>query len=272
MPANPDAIDYPQLHEAARSWRWQPAADCLAGRNILITGAGDGIGACAAKTFACFGANPILLGRTKAKLDAVYDWIQQHTPARATIVPCDLEHLADNNAQALAQAIEADYGELHGLLHNASLLGSLVPLSAHATAEWDRAFRVNVQAPMVLTRELLPLMPGTQKPAAILFTSSSVGRAGRAFWGAYAASKFAVEGMMQTLADELEASTSITVASINPGATRTGMRARAYPAEDPASIAVAEAHMDLYLHVFAGHRREHHGQALDARHWEGPAT
>ncbi len=255
---------YPELATAATNWRWSPPANCLAQRNILVTGANAGIGLTAAKTFASYGANVILLGRNRDGLEQVFDWIGEHTQTRATIVPCDLEGLEDANVQALAQAIEGEYGELHGLLHNASFLGPKVPIGHYPTSDWQRAFRVNVQSAMMLTRDLLPLL---QLPtsACIAFTSSSVGRAGRAYWGAYAASKFATEGLMQTLADELAEISQISVHSINPGGTRTAMRAAAYPAENPNDVPAAEAHMDLYLHLFANCPGALNGRALDAR-------
>lgn len=266
MPDNTphDMPHYPELTAAAKTWRWIPPENCLQQRNILVTGANAGIGLTAAKTFASYGANVILLGRNRPGLEQVFDWIGEYTQTQATIVPCDLEGLEDANSQALAQAIEGDYGELHGLLHNASFLGAKVPISHYPTSDWQRAFRVNVQSAMMLTRDLLPLLQLPTK-ACITFTSSSVGRLGRAYWGAYAASKFATEGLMQTLADELADISQISVQSINPGGTRTAMRAAAYPAENPNDVPPAEAHMDLYLNLFANCPSSQHGKALDAR-------
>lgn len=270
MPAN--LTDrYPALASAAADWPAVPADDCLAGRTLLITGAGDGIGAVASKACALFGANVVLLGRTRSKLEAVFDWITGHTETRPVIVPADLEALTEDATSALASAIEGEYGRLDGLLHNASLLGPKVDIEHYPAAEWQKVFQVNVHAPMLLTRGLLPLLR-LSDAAAVVFTSSSVGREGRAFWGAYAASKFAVEGTMQILADELEASPQIRTLSLNPGATRTAMRAAAYPGEDPDTVAPPEAHMDVYLNLFAAASRIPHGSALSigdgsARAW-----
>ncbi|MGI9324152.1 MAG: YciK family oxidoreductase [Pseudomonadales bacterium] len=230
-------------------WLRPPPADCLRGRQVLITGAGDGIGRAAAQTFACYGANVILLGRTRSKLETVFDWISAHTETRSVIVPCDLLGLGDEHAQALADAVQEEFGQLHGLLHNASLLGPKVPLAHYPSSDWQQVFQVNVHSAQTLNRALLPLLTH-ERTSTVVFTSSSVGRQGRAFWGAYAASKFALEGMMQTLADEVDATSNIKALSLNPGATRTSMRAAAYPAEDPISVPAPEAHMDLYVQLF----------------------
>ena len=245
-----------------------PIADIEKAKVILVTGAGDGIGRTAAMAYASFGANVVLLGRTRAKLEAVFDWIGEHTDTEAVIVPCDLAAFADDNAAALSNAIGEAFGRLDGLLHNASLLGPKVNIAHYPTAEWQKVFQVNVHATFLLTRAMLPLL---EQPAAssVVLTSSSVGRQGRAYWGAYAASKFAVEGLMQILADEHEHAGRIRFNSLNPGGTRTGMRRSAYPAENPKDVPAPEAHMDLYVYLMSDASRSVNGQALDARNW-GP--
>lgn len=263
MPTNLTEV-YPELAQAQSQWQFPPAADCLSNRQILVTGAGDGIGRAAAQTLAWYGANVILLGRTRSKLEAVFDWISAHTSTTAVIVPCDLEGLADENADALASAIEAEFGRLHGILHNASILGPKVPLAHYPSTDWQRVFQVNVHAVQTLTRTLQPLLQHEQT-STVVFTSSSVGRKGRAYWGAYAASKFALEGMMQTFADEVDGISNIKAVSLNPGGTRTAMRAAAYPAEDPASVPAPEAHTDLYVHLFSEGAPVPQGAQLDVR-------
>jgi len=272
MPASPDLQTvYPELHAARAQWRYQPAADCLAERVILVTGAGAGIGRAAAQTFATYGAHVILLGRTRSKLETVFDWITAHTDTRPVIVPCDLEARSEENAAALADAVDVEFGRLDGLLHNASLLGPRVPVAHYAHREWQRVMQANVNAVFLLTRDLLPLLEASGD-ASVVFTSSSVGRQGRAYWGAYAVSKFATEGLCQVLADEHEHAGRIRFNSLNPGATRTGMRAAAYPAENPATLATAEDKLDIYLYLFAAASRGLTGAALDARDWPGPAA
>ncbi len=257
---------YPALTLARENWKIAPPDDALHDKVILVTGAGDGIGRAAAKTFARFGAHVVLLGRTREKLEAVFDDISNNTNTNPVIVPADLRYLAEENAMALADSIQDSFGHLDGLLHNASTLGQMLPLAHYPKATWEDVFAINVTATAVLTRHLLPLLD-LSAAATVVFTSSGVGREGRAYWGAYAASKFATEGMMQTLADETETAGRIKVNSLNPGGTRTAMRALAYPAEDPATLPTCEDHMDLYLYLFSALGRSHHGEALDARNW-----
>lgn len=267
MPANPD---YPELAAGQAHWRYTPEPRCLQDRVILVTGAGDGIGKSAARTFAVYGAHVILLGRTRSKLEAVFDWIETHTDTRPVIVPCDLEALDDTSAAALADAVANEFGHLHGVLHNASLLGPRVPVAQYDSREWQRVMQVNAFAPFLLTKALLGLLNAVGD-ASVVFTSSSVGRKARAYWGAYAVSKFAQEGLSQILADEHEHTGRIRFNSLNPGATRTRMRATAYPGEQPHEVVTAEQKMDVYLYLFEAASRQVNGQALDARDWPGPA-
>lgn len=257
---------WPDLVAAQKDWQIEPPADLLTDKVILVTGAGDGIGRIAAKTFAHYGANVVLLGRTREKLEAVFDEISAATATQPVIVPADLRFLGDENAMALADSITDSFGRLDGLLHNASILGPMVPIAEYPKATWEEVFQVNVNATALLTRYMQPLLD-LSDAASVVFTSSGVGRQGRAYWGAYAASKFAVEGLMQTLADETETAGRIKVNSVNPGGTRTTMRAAAYPAEDPATLPTPEQRMDIYLYLFSALGRSHHGEALDARDW-----
>jgi NAD(P)-dependent dehydrogenase (short-subunit alcohol dehydrogenase family) len=127
---------------------------------------------------------------------------------------------------------------------------------------------VNLTAPFILTRCLLPLLR-LSTDASVLFTTSSVGHKGRAFWGAYAAAKFGVEGLAQVLADELE-DTSIRVNLINPGATRTKMRARAYPAEDVSALAAPESLTDYYLYLLGPASKGVTGQLFECQPARAP--
>jgi len=259
---------YPELSEAATQWQFCPPPGALRGRTIAITGAGDGIGAVSAKTYASFGANVVLIGRTREKLEAIFDWIETNTDTQPVIVPCDLEHLnADAGAQ-LRTAIEETYGaQLHGLVHNASRLGPKVPLAHYPTDEWSRIMQTNVTAPFILTQALFELLDATSY-ACVINTSSTVGRQGRAYWGAYSASKFALEGLSQILADETETAGRIHVYSVNPGGTRTAMRRAAYPLENPDDVPPAETHMDLYLYLMCGSTPQPAtGTQFDARDW-----
>ncbi|MDX1434134.1 MAG: YciK family oxidoreductase [Gammaproteobacteria bacterium] len=240
------------------------APDLLAGRVVLVTGAGDGIGAAVAQSFAEHGATVVLLGRTVAKLEAVYDRIVAAGAPQPAIYPLDLEGAGPAHYDELAERIEAELGRLDGLLHNAARLGALSPLEHYDAEEWLRVVQVNLNAPFLLTRACLPLLARAAN-ASIIFTSSGVGRRGRAYWGAYSASKFAVEGLMQVLADELGESTRVRVNSINPGRVRTAMRAAAYPAENPESLPAARDVAPAYLYLMGDDSLGINGEALDAQ-------
>ena len=275
MPARTDApAAWPELERARRGWRFRPGADALSGKTVLITGAGDGIGKTLAKTVARHGANPVLLGRTREKLEAVFDWVEARTRARPVIVPCDLAQLDEAGAASLKTAIRDSYGRLDGLVHNAALLGVKAPIEHYPLADWDAVMAVNLKAAALLTQALLPLMQAGAEEgnsqASIVFTSSGVGRRGRAYWGAYAVSKFANEGLMQVLADELAGAGRVRVNSLNPGATRSAMRQAAFPAENPDSLPSPEARMDLYLYLLSDASQGVTGQAFDADSWAGP--
>ena len=245
---------------------YEPRPDLLAGRVVLVTGAGDGIGRTAALAYAEHGADVVLLGRTRSKLEAVFDAVEGRTDTRPVVVPADLRHLGEEEAASLAEAIRDEYGRLDGLLHNAGLLGPRVPLVHYPTHEWRDVLQVNVTAEFTLTKAMLPLLDESTD-ASIIFTSSGVGRRGRAYWGAYAVSKFAVEGLVETLADEVAEAGRIRVNSLNPGATRTTMRALAYPSEDPATLPTPEAHMALYLYLMGPDSKGVNGQRFDADRW-----
>ncbi|MEA1605384.1 YciK family oxidoreductase [Pseudomonas spirodelae] len=238
--------------------------DLLKGRVILVTGAGRGIGATAAKTFAAHGATVLLLGKTEANLSQVYDAIEAAGHPQAAVIPFNLETALPHQYDELAAMIEAEFGKLDGLLHNASIIGPRTPLEQLSGDNFMRVMQVNVNAMFMLTSTLLPLLKLSQD-ASVAFTSSSVGRKGRAYWGAYAVSKFATEGLMQVLADEVDGVSHVRANSINPGATRTNMRAQAYPAENPANNPLPEAIMPVYLYLMGPDSADVNGQAFDAQ-------
>ncbi|MCZ6643513.1 MAG: YciK family oxidoreductase [Gammaproteobacteria bacterium] len=266
MPVKPD---YPELASARLNWRFTPADNCLAEKVILVTGAGDGIGRASAKTFATFGAHVVLLGRTRAKLEAVFDWITTHTRTEPVIVPCDLLALDEESAHALRQAIDNSFGRLDGIVHNASMLGPKVPIAHYPADQFQQVLQVNAFAPFLLTQVLLPVLEKSPS-ASIVMISSSVGRAGRAYWGAYAVSKFALEGLTQVLADEHSHAAKIRINSLNPGGTRTAMRRAAYPAEDPATLPTPEDRLDVALYLMTDLALGITGEQFDARSWDGP--
>ena len=227
---------------------YHATTDLLDGKTILVTGAGDGIGRVAALAYAAHGATVILLGRTESKLAAVYDEIEAAGHPKPALVEMDLATVSDDQCVHLAQGLAEEFGQLDGLLHNASVLGERRPIESASYQSWQEVMQVNVNAQFVLTRRLLPLLQAAPC-ASIVFTSSGVGREGRAYWGAYAVSKFATEGFMQVLSAELENTSKIRVNCINPGATNTSMRRSAYPAENPTANPSPEHIMGIYLYL-----------------------
>lgn len=238
--------------------------ELLKGRVILVTGAARGIGAAAARAYAAHGASVVLLGRTEASLAEVSDQIKSAGQPQPLIIALNLENATARQYRELAARVEHEFGRLDGLLHNASIIGPRTPLEQLPDEDFMQVMHVNVNATFMLTRALLPLLKRSED-ASIAFTSSSVGRKGRANWGAYGVSKFATEGLMQTLADELEGVTAVRANSINPGATRTGMRAQAYPDENPLNNPAPEDIMPVYLYLMGPDSTGINGQALNAQ-------
>ncbi len=243
---------------------YQASADTLKDRVILITGAGDGIGKTVALGCAKHGATVILLGRQQKKLEAVYDAIVAAGGAQPAIVPMNLLTVTPDDTVGLAQTLHQEFGRLDGLLHNAAVLGERAPIEHYSPNVWLEVMQVNVNAAFLLTQSLMPLLKASSD-ASVVFTSSGVGRQGRAFWGAYSVSKFATEGMMQVLADELDENSNIRVNCINPGGTRTKMRAAAFPAEDSSKLKTPDDILPSYLWLLGPASREVHGQSIDAQ-------
>lgn len=239
-------------------------AGLLNGRIILVTGAGDGIGRALALRCAELGAQVILLGRNAAKLEAVYDQIEAAGHAPAAICELDLEKADAAAFDSLADQLFDSYGRLDGLVHNAAALGPRTLLDQVKPEAWMQVIQTNLNAPFLLTRALMPLLRASTD-ASVVMLSSSVGRKGRAYWGPYAISKFALEGLMQVLADEQDGTSNIRVNSVNPGATRTAMRARAYPNEAPERNPAPEAILPVFLYLLGADSQGVNGQALDTQ-------
>jgi len=236
----------------------------LTGKVIAVTGAGGGIGAVAAKTFSAHGATVILIGRTVPKLEQIYDAIEEAGGAQPAIYPICLEGASEKDYEDMHDRLEETFGRIDGLLHNAGELGQRTPIANYQLSTWQKVMQVNVTAEFMMTQALLPLL-SKSKNGSLIFTTSSVGRVGRPFWGAYAVSKFATEGLAQVLANELDETSNIRVNCINPGATRTQMRATAYPAENPASVKTPEEIMPTYLYLMGDDSEGVTGQSLDAQ-------
>lgn len=243
---------------------YTPPADLLHDRVILITGASDGIGKAVALAAAALGARVILHGRNVKRLEAVYDTIVNAQQPRPSLLPLDFEKAGPAEYDALVAAVEKEFGRLDGLLHNAGMLGERAPIEHYDVAKWMRTMHVNTNVPFILTQRCLPLLRQSSDPS-ILFTSSGVVPRPRAYWGAYLVSKWASDGMMRMLADELETRPAIRVNSVNPGAVRTNMRLQAYPAEDRNTLPEAATIIAPYLYLLGPDSKGVSGQTFDCQ-------
>lgn len=243
---------------------YRPAPDLLKDRVILVTGAGTGLGRAAALAFARHGATVVLLGRTLKKLETVYDEIEREGWPSALLMPVDLGRTGLSDFEQIAKAIEAQFGRLDGLLHSAAMLGNLTPLALYDMQTWAQVMQVNLHAPYLLTRACLDVLEKSGN-ASVVFTTSDVARAGRAYWGAYAHAGAALENLVQVWSDELSGASSIRMNTFDPGAVRTALRNRAYPAEDPAVLPEPESLMPAYLYLMGPDSREVSGRALSSR-------
>ncbi|MGB5538907.1 MAG: SDR family NAD(P)-dependent oxidoreductase [Gammaproteobacteria bacterium] len=214
---------------------WQPATDLLRDRIILLTGAANGIGRALADALAAHGATLVLLDKDVHGLELAYDDIVAAGHPEPALYPMDLAGAGPDDYTALAATLQQEFGRLDGLIHNAAELGALVPLSHFETELWFRTIQADLNAPCLLTMACLGLL-NASSDASVIFTSDSVGRHGKAYWGAYGVAKAGLEGFMQILADELEANTPVRANSIDPGPVLTGLRRIAYPGENGADL------------------------------------
>lgn len=243
---------------------YEYSSDILDGRIVLITGASDGIGRALALHVTKLGAQVVLHGRNAKKLEDVYDAILSVEGARRpSIAVMDLA-VADGEAyRSLADGLAQEFGRLDGLVHNAGILGERYAIEQYDAALWQQVMHVNLTAAFAMTQVCLPLLKAADDPS-IVFTTSGVGRRGKAFWGAYAVSKFGTEGLSQVLADEHRHS-SLRVNCINPGPTRTGMRLAAYPAENRDELNRPEDILATYVYLLGPDSRGVTGGSFDAQ-------
>lgn len=250
----------PLTHDDIRSF--VPSSNCLDGKTILVTGAGDGIGRVAALTYARYGATVLLLGRTSSKLEYVYDEIESLGGKQPAMLPMNLEGATYAEMQQLEGLINKEVGQLDGILHNAGVLGQLTPLEMYDVDTFAQVMKVNFTATFMLTQALLPLLKDANH-GSVVFTSSTVGTHPRAFWGAYALSKQAVEGMSDIFTQETQNTTNLRFNCVNPGGTRTNMRAHAYPGENPMSLKTPEDIMAGYVCLMSDESIGVRGQVIE---------
>ncbi|MEL6487468.1 MAG: SDR family NAD(P)-dependent oxidoreductase, partial [Pseudomonadota bacterium] len=228
----------------------------LAGRTALVSGASQGIGAASAVALARAGAHVILVARKVKPLEAVEDAIHE-ADGTSTIAPVDLTE--GDSVSRLASAIASRWDTLDILLLSAAYLPELTPISQVDPKQFNQAMMTNVVATQALLANFDPLLRRSEHGRVIGLTSS-VGASPRPFWGAYGASKAAFDNLLATYAAEVERLSPVRVAIVDPGATRTEMRARAYPGEDPQTVkppeTVAERLVALLAEDFEALHRE----------------
>ena len=218
----------------------------LKDKNILITGASNGIGKSLSENLSKYGANVIMLSRNENALDAIYDSLKKKYKTDPCILKCDLENIDDEKSQEIANIISKNYQNLDSIIHNAAILEKMSDIESFDLQTWDKVMRVNLTSAFILSKYLIPLMKSSTTPR-IIFTTSSVGKKGKAFWGAYSVSKAGVNALSDILSDELESISNIKVFNFDPKATKTNMRAMAYPAEDPSAIKDPDQLINYYL-------------------------
>ena len=236
----------------------------LSNQVILITGAGGGLGTTAALALAKRGATIILLDKSIPKLEKTYDAIVEAGGPEPVLYPFDLAGASEVQYQEMADAIEQRYGALQGVLHSAVEFSAYTPMAIHKTKDWGHALNVNLSAAFLLTRVLLPLLQNSPH-ASIVFTSDATARQGKAYGGAYAVSKIALEGYAKILADELEAGQKIRVNTLLPGPINSPLRKVSFPAEDKNQLPAMNSLDGLYGYLFSDASVGVTGQIIDAQ-------
>lgn len=239
-------------------------AKILSGKAALITGGSRGIGRAVAAAYAQAGAEVFICGRDELGVAAA---LREIAEAGGSIdgAAGDVGNRAD--AERLVWTALERFGRVDVLVNNASILGPRQELADYPIGAWEEVLRINLTGIFLITRAILPGMIA-RHAGSIINVTSGVGRRGKARWGAYAVSKAGLEGFTQVLSDEVREA-GIRVNSVNPAATRTGMRAAAYPAEDPQTLPTPEQVVPLFLYLASDASEDVTGQSLEAREWLG---
>jgi NAD(P)-dependent dehydrogenase (short-subunit alcohol dehydrogenase family) len=237
----------------------------LRGKVALITGGSRGIGRAIAGTFAAEAASVFICGRNKADVEKAVDEIGKSGGAisgRAADIG------QEDQVERIVRAAAAQYGKIDVLVNNASALGSRLPIAEYPSRAWEEVLRVNLTGLFLVTKRVLQLMLPRQR-GSIINVSSGVGRVGKARWGAYAVSKFGLEGFTQMVAEEVH-DFGIRVNAVNPGPTRTKMRAEAYPDEDPTKLPQPDEITEVFTYLASDDSVQITGKSLDAQDWTKP--
>jgi len=234
--------------------------DEFEGKVVLVTGANRGLGLAITMDLARAGATVIMLGRDLGSLEYAYDAVVDAGLKEPVLYPLDLEGATPENYQELQDNLLNQFGKLDGLVHNAAILGTQMPIEQYDIKLWYSTIQINLSAPFMLTQFLIPALLKSDD-ARIIFLSSTVGREARAYWGAYSVSKFGIEGFAKTLSEELE-KTKISVNTVNPGKMKTEMRRTAYPAEDSSTVPLPEEKSQAIVHLLSSSSPKINGEQL----------
>ena len=227
---------------------------------VLVTGANRGFGRAMTLDLAKAGATVIMLGRDLSSLETVYDEVVDLGYQEPVLYPFDLEGATPEHYEQLQANLLENFGKLDGLIHNAGIIGTMMPIEQYDIKLWYSTMQINVNAPFMLTQFLIPVL-NKSNDARVIFLSSSVGRDARAYWGAYGVSKFAIEGLSKTLSEELE-KTNIRVNSLDPKRMRTKMRQIAYPAENADKNPLPESVSPAIVYLMSESARTLNGEQL----------
>jgi len=232
----------------------------LDGKVILVTGANRGFGLAMTMDLSKAGATVIMLGRDLGSLEYAYDTVIDKGFQEPILYPLDIEGATPENYQSLQDDIFNQFEKLDGLIHNAAILGTMMPVDQYDIKLWYSTLQINLNGPFMLTQFLIPLLKKSDD-ARILFLSAEQGREAKAYWGAYGVSKFAVEGLSKTLSEELE-KTNIRVNTLDPGVMRTEMRRAAYPAEDTTKNLLPESKSPAIVYLMLPVSSKYNGKKL----------
>lgn len=242
---------------------WTPAADTLAGRVVLVTGAYGGLGSAVARAAARAGATVVITGKRKRQLEQLYDAMLAEGLAEPVIHPLDMESATPRDYEALAEGLQRDLGRLDGIVHAAASFAGLTPLAMHKPDAWLRALHVNVSAPFALTQACLPLL--VEAPdSAVVFVLDDPGLVSRAHWGAYGVSKAALERFAAILHEEHDED-ALRVHALLPAPMRTTLRRLAYFGEDTMQVPPPDAAADAAVWLLGAQAAAARGSVLDLR-------
>ena len=234
----------------------------LKNKNILVTGGSKGIGKGLARVFLNEGANVLICARNEDELKKSFEELK--TDGHISFLRADLTNM--NDIGLIKNKIENEFIKLDVLVNNASILGVKSKIENYPEEIWNKVIDINLNAQFYITKSLIPLLKKSES-GSIINVSSTVGRVGRANWGAYSASKFGLEALNQILSQELE-DFNIRVNSVNPGGTRTDMRASAYPDENPLTLPTAEDISEIFVYLASDESIGVTGKEFNARDYK----